>query len=162
MLELLSDNGKIILFLLTAILAVAGYVLRQHVTTVNKLNTEAVRKSDLEAKHQENAKVLESIRTMVSQTQMQLEVVGEIRQRMTAAERNIQDLRDFKHEKVEGAIRYVGMLQEEKPWNETKSHIARLENKIDAYAKTDSDTRHKTASDVQLILVEIQRLSKSR
>jgi hypothetical protein len=162
MLELLSDNAKVTLFLLASILAVAGYILRQHVSRVTRLEAESVRKADLEAKHQENAKVLESIRTTVSHTQLQLETMGEIKHRVQVAEKDIQDLRDFKHKNVELAVRYIEYLGQEKPWNESKVHLEKLEKKIDLNEEKASESRHKSINDLQVILAGIEAIKAER
>jgi len=169
MLELLSDNGKIILFLLAGILAVAGYVLRQHVNTVTTLNKEAVRQQDLremkaerDRLHQENAARLDAIHETVAATSKSISDMGILSHRVLTLEKDVLSLRDFKHNSVEPAVRYIEFLGKEKPWDESKTHLARLEIKIDANEEKASESRHKSINDLQVILAGIEALRAER
>lgn len=170
MLELLSDNRAVISILGGAVFVIAWWFIRRHLMRMDALDKDAVRKHDLndmrterERLHKENAQRLESITATVEAIYKSIADMGVLSHRMLVAEQTIQELRTFKHQHVEPAIRYVEFLQQEKPWeqavakieNLSAAHLTRIESKIDAYEERDSKTRHDIRDSMNAVAMKV-------
>lgn len=120
-----------ITFLSSSLLTVFVWVGRRKVQRLddiaNEVARDVVRKTELkemqtsmsgerERLHAENSARLERIEGTVMATHVSLTEIGVMNLRITVSEQRIQELRDFKHDHCEPAVRYVDLLQKEKPW----------------------------------------------
>lgn len=170
MLELLSNNVLVISAILGTAFAVGWWFLRRHLMRVDAIDKDAVRKHDLEEMraererlHKENADKLESINATVQATYKSIADMGVLSHRILVAEKSIQELRDFKHQHVDPAVRYVEYLKVEKPWedavakmeNASAAHLTRIENKIDTYEDRDAKTRHDIRDSLNAVAMKV-------
>ncbi len=159
MLELLADNRYVIGILCTAILFVMGVLIRQYIARTKEKEEEL--KTDINEKHEHNAQKLEAISTTVSAIYKSLADVSVLAHRVDVAERHIQDLRDFKHNLAEPAIRYLNFLQQEPPWKAEENHLARIEKKIDVYEERSATTRHDILDTVHALALKVAVIEKT-
>lgn len=85
----------------------------------NYVNGEALKRMQVERKemHRQNTEKLNRIDTKLDGVRDS--VIGSIpvlTQRLDTVEERVEELRDFKHEHCEPAVRYVDYLKTEKPW----------------------------------------------
>jgi hypothetical protein len=168
--DLLSDNRAVISVIIGTVFIVAWWFVRRHLMRIDALDKDAVRRHDLhemraerERLHQENASKLEAINATVQATYKSIADIGVLSHRILISEQLIQELRDFKHEHVDPAVRYVEYLKHEKPWeeavakveNSSAATLVRIENKIDAYEERDSKTRHDIRDSMNAVAMKV-------
>jgi hypothetical protein len=118
-----------ITFLSSALLTTFVWVGRRKVQRLddiaNEVARDVVRKSELkemqtsmsverERLHLENSERLERIEGTVTATHASLVDLGVMNRRISEAEQRIQELRDFKHDHCEPAVRYIDFLKSER------------------------------------------------
>lgn len=124
--ELLSDPKAIAIGLMGTVMTLLAWMGKRFVRRLDEVERHHVTRAALESMltsmrierremHTENKETLDSIATKVDDLRDRVAApVAVLTQRVSTLEDRVQELKDFKHEHCEPAVRYVNFLKDER------------------------------------------------